>query len=85
MREEDLSSTLTWEDAARPAPNSADIWQDAERHHHACTMLARQLAFKEAGPMVGEYFAKYRLALIAEAAEIIATSPGFARWRYPRC
>jgi hypothetical protein len=47
-------------------------------------MLARQLAFKKAGSMVDEYFDEYRLALIAEAAEIIATSPGLARWRYPR-
>jgi hypothetical protein len=84
MSGKDLWSTLTWEDAARPAPNSPGVWEDAERHHRACTMLARQLAFKKAGSMVDEYFDEYRLELIAEAAEIIATSPGLARWRYPR-
>jgi hypothetical protein len=84
MSEKDLWSNLAWEDAARPAPNNSDVWEDAERHHRACTMLARQLAFKRAGPMVYEYFNEYRLELIAEAAGIIATSPGLARWRYPR-
>jgi hypothetical protein len=82
MSEKDLWSTVTWEDAARPAPNSPDV--DAERYHRACAMLARQLAFKKAGSMVGEYFDEYRLELIAEAAEIIAKSPGLARWRHPR-
>jgi hypothetical protein len=46
-------------------------------------LLARQLALKEAGPMADEYFAKYRLRLIAEVEEIITTSPHFTHWRFP--
>jgi hypothetical protein len=46
-------------------------------------LLARQLALKEAGPMADEYFAKYRLRLMAEVEEIIATSPHFSHWRFP--
>jgi hypothetical protein len=47
-------------------------------------MLARQAAFKAAGPMVNEFFAKNRGRLLAEAAELIARSPRLARWRFPR-
>ena len=64
--------------------NGPDVWRDAQRHRTACAMLARQIAFKEAGTMADEYFAKYRPRLLAEAKEIIATSQHFKRWRFPQ-
>jgi len=76
--------TLNWGDVARRLYDSPHIWRDALRYSVACTMLARQAAFKAAGPMANEYFAKNRSRLLAEAAELIARSPGLARWRFPR-
>jgi hypothetical protein len=58
MREDELC-TLTWDDVARQ-----DVWRDAQRNRLAITMLARQIAFKEAGSMSDEYFAKYRARLL---------------------
>ena len=75
---------LNWGDVARRLYDSPHIWRDARRYSVACTMLARQVAFKAAGPMANEYFAKNRSRLLAEAAELIARSPRLARWRFPR-
>jgi hypothetical protein len=47
-------------------------------------MLARQAAFKAAGLRANEYLAKNRKRLMTEAAELIAGSPSFAHWRFPR-
>jgi hypothetical protein len=83
MREEKLS-TLNWSDVARRLYESPHIWRDARRHSVACTMLARQAAFKAAGPRANEYLAKNRKRLMTEASELIARSPSFAHWRFPR-
>ena len=82
MREEKLSN-LNWSDVARRLYDNPHIWRDARRCSVACTMLARQAAFKAAGPRANEYFAKNRSRLLAEAAELIARSPNFANWRFP--
>ena len=62
VREEDCElCTLTMNDMDKPTPNSLYAWRDAQRHRLAVTMLARQLALKEAGPtMVEEYLKKHR-------------------------
>src|SRR6516162_11231155 len=83
MPEEELSN-LKWGDVARRLYDNPHIWRDARRYSVACLMLARQAAFKAAGPRANEYFAKNRSRLLAEAAELIARSPSFARWRFPR-
>ena len=83
MHEEKLS-TLNWGDVARRIYDSPHMWRDARRYSVACTMLARQAALKAAGSRAKEYFAKNRSRLMAEAAELIAKSPSFVRWRFPR-
>jgi hypothetical protein len=83
MREEKLCN-LNWSDVARRLYDSPYLWGDARRYSIACTMLARQAAFKAAGPRANEYFAKNRKRLMTEAADLIARSPSFARWRFPR-
>src|SRR6516165_8640690 len=83
MPEEELS-TLNWGDVAWRLYQSPHIWRDARRYGVACTMLARQAAFKAAGPRAPQYFAKNRKRLMTEAAELIARSPNFERWRFPR-
>jgi hypothetical protein len=83
MGEEKLS-TLNWGDVARRLYESPHIWRDARRHSVACTMLARQAAFKAAGLRANEYLARNRRRLMTEAAELISRSPSFARWRFPR-
>ena len=83
MPEEELSN-LNWGEVARRLYDNPHIWRDALRYSDACTMLARQAAFKAAGPRASEYFARNRRRLMAEAAELIARSPRFARWRFQR-
>ena len=83
MREKKLS-TLNWGDVARRLYDNPHIWRDARRYSVACTMLARQAAFKAAGPRASDYFAKNRKRLMTEAAELIARSPSFKHWRFPR-
>jgi hypothetical protein len=83
MPEEELSN-LNWGDVARRLYDNPQIWRDARRYGVACTTLARQAAFKAAGPRAPQYFAKNRNRLLAEAAELIARSPNFERWRFPR-
>ena len=83
MREDELC-TLTWDDIANPSLNNPYAWRYARRNRLAVTMLARQIALKEAGTMADEYFAKYRARLLAEAKDIIATSRHFKRWRFPQ-
>ena len=86
MREEDFElCTLTMNDMDKPTPNNPFVWLDVPRHRLAVNMLARQQALKEAGPtMAEEYLKKHRKRLTTEAAELIARSPNFARWRFPR-
>jgi len=83
MHEEKLCN-VNWSDVARRLYESPHIWRDARRHSVACTMLARQAAFKAAGPRANEYFARNRRRLMTEAAELIGRSPSFAHWRFPR-
>jgi hypothetical protein len=69
----------------KSTPNTLYAWRDAKRHRLAITMLARQQAVKEAGPMMAEeYLNKHRKRLTTEAAELIARSPSFVRWRFPQ-
>ena len=82
MREQELS--ILWRDVAWRLYESPHIWRDARRYGVACTMLARQAAFKAAGLRARQYFAKNRKRLMTEAAELIARSPNFERWRFPR-
>jgi hypothetical protein len=82
MPEEELSN-LNWGEVARRLYDNPHMWRDALRYSDACTMLARQAAFKAAGPRANEYFAKNHSRLLAEAAELIARSPNFANWRFP--
>jgi len=58
------------------------VWQDVMRHSHACEMLARQAALKEAGLDWQTYFAQHRERLMNEASDLIARSRGLARWRF---
>jgi hypothetical protein len=51
------------------------------RYRHACAMLARQAALREAGPNWAEYFEKHRHRLLEDAAELIASRRAFARYR----
>jgi len=51
------------------------------RYRHACVMLARQEAFKIAGPSWSEYFEEHRGRLIEEAKELIASRSGLAKYR----
>jgi hypothetical protein len=83
MHEEKLCN-VNWSDVARRLYESPHIWRDARRHSVACTMLARQAAFKAAGPRANEYFARNRRRLMTEAAELIGRSSSFAHWRFPR-
>ena len=82
MLEEELSN-LNWGEVARRLYDNPHMWRDALRYSDARTMLARQAAFKAAGPRANEYFAKNHSRLLAEAAELIARSPNFANWRFP--
>jgi hypothetical protein len=56
--------------------------QDMMRHSNACEMFARQEALKLAGPDWPTYFAIHRERLMNEAAQLIARTPGLARWRF---
>jgi hypothetical protein len=78
--EENETCTLTFDGVQEP-PHSY-TWQDVMRHSNACEMLARQAALKEAGPDWPTYFAKHRERLMNEASDLIARSPGLARWRF---
>jgi hypothetical protein len=81
MHEEETETcTLTFDDVQTPPRNY--VWQDVMRHSNACEMLARQAALKEAGPDWPTYFAKHRERLMNEASDLIARSPGLARWRF---
>jgi hypothetical protein len=51
------------------------------RYRHACAMLARQEAFKIAGPDWQDYFYLNRAKLIEEAKEVIATHQAWAKYR----
>jgi hypothetical protein len=44
-------------------------------------LLARQAALREAGPRHRAYFRKYKARLIADAVELIKSSPRFARYQ----
>jgi hypothetical protein len=83
MHEDDNElCTLRWEDVARPPnPYAIGQWFRAERHYQAVTLIARQLAFDAAGPTYARYLARHRHRLMAEAADIISSRPGFARYR----
>lgn len=83
MRKDDDICTLTWDDIHRPPDKNLFVWRDAVRHHNAQTLLARQAAFAAAG-MHADSFKKNKARLMAEAADIIASRPGFARWRFRR-
>jgi hypothetical protein len=85
MREKDNEvCVLTWEGVLEPQYRDAFVrWVRAQRYRRACEFVARQLALKAAGPMHQTYFKKHKARLIAEAAELIATSPELARWRLP--
>jgi hypothetical protein len=75
---------LTWQRVLTQKYRDAfDRWFRVQRHHRACAFVARQLAFKQAGPMHKAYFKKHRARLTAEAAALIAKSPELARWRFP--
>jgi hypothetical protein len=75
--DDDDICTLTWKDIHRPI-----VWRDAVRHHNAQVMLARQAALRAAGPTHDDYFRRHRSKLMREAADIINSRPGFARWRF---
>jgi hypothetical protein len=80
MREDESENcTLTFDGVQEPPHNYT--WQDVMRHSNACEMLARQAALKEAGPDWPTYFAKHRARLMNEAGQLIARTPGLARWR----
>jgi hypothetical protein len=82
MHEDDERCTLTWDDVARPPhPDPIGQWRRAERHYQAATLIARQLALREAGPKHARYLARHRHRLMAEAADIIRSRAGFARYR----
>jgi hypothetical protein len=85
MREDENEiCVLTWHGVLEPQYRDAfDRWVRAQRYRRACEFVARQLALKAAGPMHQAYFKKHKARLIAEAAELIATSPELARWRLP--
>ena len=70
-------------DGVLEPPRSA-TWQDVMRHSHACEMLARQEALKEAGPDWPTYFAQNRERLMNEASQLIARSWVLERWRLNR-
>jgi len=64
-------------------------FRDAVRHRHAVTMLARQIAFQEGGQQAtanefASYFKQHQRRLIATAKNVIASRPGYARWRFSR-
>jgi len=84
MQEDEELCTLRWEDISTPPTQNLFVWRDAVRHHNAQIALARQIALKEAGSQWPTYFKKHRAKLMAEAADIIATRPGFAAWRFRR-
>jgi len=70
--------TLTWNDVVAPGR------QDAQRHALAVKAVARQLAFETAGAGWSTHLKKHRAKLMNEAADIIASRPGFARYRFRR-
>jgi len=54
------------------------------RYRQCRAMLARQMALREAGRAgqdYQDYFRNYRAKLIEKAAQVIATSPAFVRYR----
>ena len=51
------------------------------RYRQCRAMLARQMALREAGQDYQDYFRNYRAKLIEKAAQVIATSPAFVRYR----
>ena len=80
MREEESEvCNSNFESVLEPPHNYA--WQDVVRHSHACEMLARQKALKEAGPDWPTYFAKHRERLMNEASQLIGRSWVLERWR----
>jgi hypothetical protein len=81
-KDDDDICTLTRDDIHRPPDKNLFVWRDAVRHHNAQVMLARQAALAAAGPMHDDYFRKHRSKLLREAADIIASRPGYARWRF---
>jgi hypothetical protein len=80
QEEENELCTLTFDGVLEPPHNYT--WQDVMRHSNACEMLARQVALKQAGLDWRMYFAKHRERLMNEASDLIARSPGLARWRF---
>ena len=64
-------------------------FRNAVRHRRAVTMLARQIAFQEVGQQAtanefAAYFKQHQGRLISEAKNVIASRPGYARWRFAR-
>ena len=51
------------------------------RYRQCRAMLARQMALREAGQDYQDYFTNYRARLIEKAAQVIATSPAYVRYR----
>jgi hypothetical protein len=90
MREEETETcNFTFEGTLEPPHNSPFVWRDAVRHRHAVRLLARQLAFKETGEQataneVAAHLKEHQARLTVEAEKLIATSPSFADWRFPR-
>jgi hypothetical protein len=81
MREDETEvCNFNFESVLEPPRNAT--WQDVMRHSNACEMLARQAALKQAGPDWPTYFTMHRERLMNEASDLIARSPGLARWRF---
>jgi hypothetical protein len=57
------------------------VWEAHTNCFHAVVMIARQLAFAAAGPDWPTYLDQHRGRLMSEAATLISSRSGFARWR----